>query len=529
MQIGLVLVIFLVCCSIFVNGWTDAPNALTTVVSTRVLTPRKAVILAAIFNLLGVLLMGTAVAKTIGNMVALTPGKDGLISLAAAQLSIVIWAVSAWRFGIPTSESHALIAGLTGAALAKGGLASVSWGWEWQKVLWGLVISSVLGFVTGWFFTWLTARLFKNVNRHKANRFFSIAQLFSAGAMAFSHGAQDGQKFMGVLAFALVLGGILPASGAFAIPVYIMVFCAVLMAIGTSVGGYRIIKTMGMDMVKIEKYQGFASEIAASACMLSATVFGIPLSTTNTKGTSAHGRGGIPADVQRQLGYRQGDGDRLGAHVSRVRADRICDGADHACDLQVNFEYNKILEYDTRCDMAKKEINYYEAFEKGIGFCLQSARMLQDLLERGTMKDEEFTAIKKVESEADSHMHVMCEHLNVAFITPIDRDDIYRIAKETDDIVDSIDAVSGNLWMMRVEKVTPPMKEMAGLHRQGLRAAPSADDRDQARQEELQVIRADHRHQHILRNMGDRCYKETLRELYTKEKDPIELFKMHKV
>jgi len=288
MQIGLIFVILLVCCSIFVNGWTDAPNALTTVVSTRVLTPRKAVILAAIFNLLGVMLMGTAVAKTIGNMVALAPGKDGLISLAAAQLAIVTWSVSAWRFGIPTSESHALIAGLTGAALANGGLASVSWP-EWQKVLWGLVISSVLGFVTGWFFTWLTARLFKNVNRHKANKFFSAAQIVSASAMAFSHGAQDGQKFMGVLAFALVLGGVLPAGGNMVIPWQIMVFCSLLMAVGTSIGGYRIIKTMGMDMVKIEKYQGFASEVAASACMLSATVFGIPLSTTNTKGTALMG------------------------------------------------------------------------------------------------------------------------------------------------------------------------------------------------------------------------------------------------
>jgi PiT family inorganic phosphate transporter len=287
MGFGLLFVMLLICASIFVNGWTDAPNALTTVVSTRVLTPRKAVILAAIFNLLGVLLMGTAVAETITKIIALEPGKDGLVTLASAQIAIVSWAVGAWRFGIPTSESHALIAGLTGAALANGGLASVSWV-EWQKVLLGLGISSILGFVSGWLMTVAVSKTFSRVNRHTANRFFSIGQVVSAAAMAFSHGAQDGQKFVGIWAFALMLGGVM-VPGEMTIPLWVMVFCSVLMAIGTSVGGYRIIKTMGIDMVKIEKYQGFSAEVAASACMIGATIFGIPLSTTNTKGTAIMG------------------------------------------------------------------------------------------------------------------------------------------------------------------------------------------------------------------------------------------------
>ncbi len=288
MGIGLIIVIVLVCASVFVNGWTDAPNAITTVVSTRVLSPRAAVGLAAVFNMLGVLLMGTAVAKTIGNIIELTPGTDALITLAAAQISIVSWSVGAWRFGIPTSESHALIAGLTGAALAGSGLDSVSWA-EWQKVLLGLGISSILGFLSGWLVTVGVAKTFGKMQRRRANRFFSIGQIVSASAMAFSHGAQDGQKFIGVLAFALMLGGVIPMDNAFAVPVWIMIGCSVLMAIGTSVGGYRIIKTMGMDMVKIEKYQGFSSEVAASACMIAATVWGIPLSTTNTKGTAIMG------------------------------------------------------------------------------------------------------------------------------------------------------------------------------------------------------------------------------------------------
>jgi PiT family inorganic phosphate transporter len=289
MGIGLIIVIVLVCASIFVNGWTDAPNAITTVVSTRVLSPRAAVGLAAVFNLLGVMLMGSAVAETISGIIQNPqPGNDILITLAAAQIAIVSWAVGAWRFGIPTSESHALIAGLTGAAMASGGLSSISWD-AWQKVLIGLAISSVLGFASGWLATAGVTKAFGRMNRRKANKLFSYGQIVSASAMAFSHGAQDGQKFMGVLAFALMMGGVIPNTGEFTIPIWIMVGCSLMMAIGTSIGGYRIIKTMGMDMVKIEKYQGFSSEVAASACMIASTLFGIPLSTTNTKGTALMG------------------------------------------------------------------------------------------------------------------------------------------------------------------------------------------------------------------------------------------------
>lgn len=288
MQAALGAVIFLVCASIFVNGWTDAPNAITAVVATRILSPRAAVGLAAVFNLLGVLFMGTAVAKTIGGIVELTPGTDALVTLAASQVAIVAWSVGAWRLGIPTSESHALVAGLTGAAFAAGGLSAVSWA-EWQKVILGLGISSVVGFGSGWLVTSAVARAFGRMKKRSASRMFSAGQIVSASAMAFSHGAQDGQKFLGVLAFGFMLGGKLPADGDFTVPVWMMVFCSALMALGTSVGGHRIIKTVGMDMVKIEKYQGFSAEVGASACMICSTLFGIPLSTTNTKGMAIMG------------------------------------------------------------------------------------------------------------------------------------------------------------------------------------------------------------------------------------------------
>lgn len=292
MIIGLVVVVILVCASIFVNGWTDSPNAIATVVSTRVLNPRVAIVLGASFNLLGVILMGTAVASTTVGVVTIGTGTDALISLGAAQMSIVIWAVSAWRFGIPTSESHALIAGLMGAGISMNGISAFNWG-PFQKVLIGLLISSVVGFVLGLGATKAVEFVCKDAKRRPANRFFSVGQIISASLMAFSHGAQDGQKFMGVFYLALVIGGVYPAAanGTMNIPLWIMLLCSLVMAIGTSIGGYRIIKTMGMDMVKLEKYQGFAAEIVASGTMIAATVFGIPLSTTNTKATSMMGAG----------------------------------------------------------------------------------------------------------------------------------------------------------------------------------------------------------------------------------------------
>lgn len=291
-MIGLIILFILVGASIFVNGWTDAPNAIATVVSTRVMRPRVAVIMAAIMNFFGVWLMGTAVANTIGTIIKLSPGKEALVTLGAAQFSIVIWSVTAWRFGIPTSESHALIAGLTGAGIASVGIGQVS-AEAWIKVLQGLLISSVVGFAAGYLVAKAVVLIFRNVSRSKSNTFFSYAQVVSAAAMAFSHGAQDGQKFMGVLAAALVYAGYIESdiSAGFTIPVWVMFLCSIIMSVGTSIGGYRIIKKMGVDMVKLEKYQGFAADTAASLCLLASTVFGLPASTTHTKNAAIMGVG----------------------------------------------------------------------------------------------------------------------------------------------------------------------------------------------------------------------------------------------
>lgn len=282
---------------IFVNGWTDAPNAIATCVTTRCMRVRPAIIMSAVLNFLGVLVMtrlNASVASTISNMVDF--GSDthaALIALCAALFSIVVYSVAASVFGIPTSESHSLIAGLTGAAIAiQGGLAGVN-GQEWVKVIYGLVMSLLFGFVIGWLCCKLVTIVFAAADRRRADGFFRYAQIVAAAAMSFMHGAQDGQKFIGVLFLGVAFcNGQTGVEGA-VIPVWLMVLCSLTMGIGTSVGGEPIIKSVGMDMVKLEKYQGFAADLASSVCLLVMTELGIPVSTTHTKTSAIMGVGAV--------------------------------------------------------------------------------------------------------------------------------------------------------------------------------------------------------------------------------------------
>lgn len=281
---------------ILVNGWTDAPNAIATAIGTRAMKPRDAIIMAAICNFLGVLIMtliNTNVVITISNMVDFSGNSHaGSIALMGALASIVIWATAAWYFGIPTSESHALIAGLTGAAVAYQGSFKGVNGSEWVKVMMGLVISTIIGFGLGWAITRIIESLFKNIDRRKTTGFFRNLQIGGAASMAFMHGAQDGQKFMGVFLIGIYLsqGKAVPPS--FTIPFWMIILTSVIMAFGTSVGGHRIIKSVGLDMVKLETYQGASADIAASIALLFATLFkGMPVSTTHTKTTAIMGVG----------------------------------------------------------------------------------------------------------------------------------------------------------------------------------------------------------------------------------------------
>lgn len=280
---------------VLVNGWTDAPNAIATCVSTQSLSPRTAILMAAVFNFLGVLVMtlvNASVAATIYNMVDFGgDSQEALVALCAALFAIVVWATAAWWFGIPTSESHALIAGLSGAAIAlHGGLEGIN-GSEWIKVVYGLGLSTVLGFVFGWVTVKLIEMICRNIDRRKTLGFFKSGQVVGGAAMAFMHGAQDGQKFMGVFMLGIFLVNGQANVESFQIPIWLMVLCSAVMALGTSIGGYRIIKAVGMDMVKLEKYQGFAADLAGAGCLLLSSVTGIPVSTTHTKTVAIMGVG----------------------------------------------------------------------------------------------------------------------------------------------------------------------------------------------------------------------------------------------
>ena len=280
---------------IFVNGWTDAPNAIATCVATRCLKPKKAVMMSAVFNFLGVLVMtliNSKVAMTIKNMVDFGNNVfEAQTALCAALFAIILWATLAWIFGIPTSESHALIAGLSGAAIAlHNGFTGIH-SHEWIKVIYGLIFSSLLGFAAGLFFAKLTEFFFCNANRCKTSAFFKKAQIFGGAAMSFMHGAQDGQKFMGVFILVIALTNGNTDFGSATPPFWMMLLCSLLMSVGTSLGGYKIIKSVGMDMVKLEPYQGFSADIAGAFCLLMSSLFGIPVSTTHTKTTAIMGVG----------------------------------------------------------------------------------------------------------------------------------------------------------------------------------------------------------------------------------------------
>ncbi len=282
---------------IFVNGWTDAPNAIATCITTRCLGARQAILLSAVFNFLGVLIMtqiNSAVASTISNMVDFGNNtQDALIALCAALFSIVVYSVTASFFGIPTSESHSLIAGLTGAAIAMHNSLDGVNGGEWVKVIYGLVLSLALGFASGWIICKLVTIVCYNMNRRRTDRFFKGAQIFGAAAMSFMHGAQDGQKFIGVLFLGMAFCNGQSSVEGVIIPVWLMLLCSCVMGLGTSVGGEKIIKSVGMDMVKLEKYQGFSADLSAAFCLLLSSVGGIPVSTTHTKTSAIMGVGAV--------------------------------------------------------------------------------------------------------------------------------------------------------------------------------------------------------------------------------------------
>jgi len=285
------VVLFLAYLFEFANGWTDAPNSIATVVSTRVMRPHHAVLMAGALNLIGALVVGTAVAKTISEKIV-DPNFVGLDTVAAAVLGATIWALAAQYFGLPSSESHALVAGLLGAGFATGGLKALESEGTNASLI-GLVTSPLGGFLLGFMLMVVIYRLFARVRRSTVRKVFGKGQVLSAAFMAFSHGTNDAQKTMGIIALAIALNdaGTVRNVGELTIPPWIIVSAALVMGLGTMIGGWRVVRTLGMRMTHLEPVQGFAAETGAATVITVAARLGIPVSTTHAIGSAIMGVG----------------------------------------------------------------------------------------------------------------------------------------------------------------------------------------------------------------------------------------------
>ena len=277
-----ILLVFIVLTALvfdFTNGAHDCANAIATVVSTKVLTPRVAVTLAAVLNLIGALL-GTEVAHTLGSGIVRPEIVGGShILVLAALLGAISWNSITWYFGIPSSSSHALIGGLMGAAMADAGLGALNGASIINKVVLPLLISPFAGFAMGMLLMGIICIIFFRVNRPLVNRIFRKSQIVSAGVMALSHGLNDAQKTMGVITLALLIFGEIDTVH---VPLWVKLSCALAMAAGTAMGGWKIVKTMGHKIFKLEPVHGFATETAAAAVIGCASIIGAPISTTHT-------------------------------------------------------------------------------------------------------------------------------------------------------------------------------------------------------------------------------------------------------
>lgn len=307
----LIIFTMLILAVILVNGWTDAPNAISSCISTRSMTPKGALALAAVCNFcgcIGMAMISNSVASTVFGIVNLPDSyESALPTLCAGMCAVVIWSVSAWLFGIPTSESHALLAGITGAVLASNlTLSSVNLS-EWLTVAYGLFLSTIPSFILARLIYSLMLKLLQNCERRQTMRYFMRAQRASAAWSALLHGAQDSQKFIGVFMLGLSVLNSQTTEDNFSVPLYVVIGCAAVMTLGTLIGGGRIIKKVGLDMVKLDAAGGTAADMSSSAVIFLCSLVGIPVSTTHTKscammgvGSQKHG-GGTDKRVVHQM------------------------------------------------------------------------------------------------------------------------------------------------------------------------------------------------------------------------------------
>jgi PiT family inorganic phosphate transporter len=287
LSISLIIVIILAISFDFINGFHDTANSIATTVSTRVLTPTVAIIMAASFNFFGAL-VSEKVAKTISK--GLVVGQLEQYVIIAALMAAIIWNLITWYIGIPSSSSHALIGGLIGSSLVyASSFDKILWDGVFHKVIIPLFTSPLIGFIFGFGLMWLLYRLLAPFSNTLVNGWFSKIQILSAIMVSFAHGKNDAQKSMGIITLALVSAGFLTNEDP--IPLWVKLSCAVAMALGTSVGGWKIIKTMGTGITKLEPIGGFAAQTAAAVVIEAASEFGMPISTTQVISTSIMGVG----------------------------------------------------------------------------------------------------------------------------------------------------------------------------------------------------------------------------------------------
>ena len=264
----------------YTNGFHDAANAIATSVSTRALPPRVALLVAAVGNLIGSVFFGGKVAATVGSGIITAPnGKSGLAVVLAGLIGAIVWNLTTWYFGIPSSSSHALFGGLVGAALVAPG-ATVLWTGIVEKVIIPMVVSPIAGLILGFLVMLGVLWIFRRGHPGKLNRVFRILQSVSAFAMSIGHGLQDGAKTIGIVALALTVGGYLGANEA--TPLWVYLLAAAVLSIGTYSGGWRIIRTLGRRVIHLGPPEGFAAESVASSVLFTTAAYGLPISTTHT-------------------------------------------------------------------------------------------------------------------------------------------------------------------------------------------------------------------------------------------------------
>lgn len=270
----------------YINGFHDTANAIATSVSTRAITPRHAIMMAATLNFAGAMI-STGVAKTIGGDLVLNPAEISLEVIVAALIGAIIWNVATWYYRIPSSSSHSLIGGVIGAVAVSVGPQALAYGGI-GKIILSLVLSPVVALGTGYFVMIGLLWVFRNFSPITLNHQFRRLQLLSASLMAFSHGSNDAQKAMGIITLALLSGGYIDT---LEVPVWVKIACATSMALGTSAGGWRIISTMGTKIFKMESINGFAADLNSSIVIFTATFLHLPVSTTHVVSGSIMGIG----------------------------------------------------------------------------------------------------------------------------------------------------------------------------------------------------------------------------------------------